>query len=172
MNTPLRVTLLKVNCNTVIVQTAKMAMIVLFLLKISLRSSSVFLYSAPDDYTALNDTFQMSDSAWLQCVPISITSDSVEETEQECFTFSISTATSIAGLTLSPSEAEICISDAEGLLFILALTHRHRHTHTDTHAIIVITNVAGCNSYSFVRGTIIQMCSHLQLLRCLIQLCV
>ena len=71
------------------------------------------IISAPGDYTALNDSFEISDSALLQCVPISITSDSVDE-EQECFTFSLSTATSVAGLTLSPSEAEICISDAEG----------------------------------------------------------
>ena len=65
-------------------------------------------------YTALNDSFQISSSALLQCVPISITSDGVEETGQECFTFSLSTATTISGLTLSPSDAEICISDAKG----------------------------------------------------------
>ena len=70
--------------------------------------------SAESDYTALNDTFQLSSSALLQCVPIAITSDSVDEPGQECFTFTLSTTSSIDGLTLSPSEAEICISDAEG----------------------------------------------------------
>ena len=82
--------------------------------------SALFFSSAPDDFTALNNSFQISANATIQCVPISITSDSVDETGEECFTFSISTATTIAGLTLSPSEAEVCISDAEGVvLFFL-----------------------------------------------------
>ena len=81
---------------------------------LTLYSLHSALYLDPDDYTALNDSFQISSSALLQCVPISITSDSVEETGQECFSFSLSTATTISGLTLSPSGAEICISDAEG----------------------------------------------------------
>ena len=67
-----------------------------------------------NDFTFINDTFTLSDDALLQCVPISITSDSITEPDQECFSFTLSTETSIDGLTLSPSEAEICISDAEG----------------------------------------------------------
>ena len=67
-----------------------------------------------NDFTFINDTFTLNDDALLQCVPISITSDSITEPDQECFSFTLSTETSIDGLTLSPSEAEICISDAEG----------------------------------------------------------
>ena len=70
--------------------------------------------TAPSDFTAQNDTYQLSSNALIQCVPIAITSDSVAEPGQECFMFTISTTTSVTGLTLSPSETEICISDSEG----------------------------------------------------------
>ena len=73
----------------------------------------VHIPAAPSDFTAQNDTYQLTNKALIQCTPIAISSDSVAE-GQECFTFKISTATSIAGLTLSPAEAEICISDSEG----------------------------------------------------------
>ena len=78
-----------------------------------------FFSSAPSDFTAQNNTCKLSSNAPLQCIPIAITSDSVVEPGQECFTFAISTVTSIAGLTLSPSETEICISDIEGKLHSL-----------------------------------------------------
>ena len=58
----------------------------------------------------------MSEDALIQCVPIAITSDSVDEPGEECFTFTISTVNNIAGLILSPSETAICISDSEGKL--------------------------------------------------------
>ena len=65
---------------------------------------------------ALNNSFHIKANTPLQCVPISITSDSVDEADQECFTFSITTSTNVAGLTLSPFESNICISDAEGIV--------------------------------------------------------
>ena len=73
-----------------------------------------FSPSAPSDFTAQNNTCKLSSNAPRQCIPIAITSDSVVEPGQECFTFAISTVASIAGLTLSPSETEICIADIEG----------------------------------------------------------
>ena len=78
----------------------------------------VFLVSslAPDDFIALYGSFQINANTPLQCVPISIKSDSVNETGQECFTFSISTSATVAGLILSPSEAEVCITDTEGIM--------------------------------------------------------
>ena len=103
--------LLKVIQQKVLYTFIQLYIMIIFKCVQKLQKSCII--SAPGDYTALNDSFEISDSALLQCVPISITSDSVDE-EQECFTFSLSTATSVAGLTLSPSEAEICISDAEG----------------------------------------------------------
>ena len=75
-----------------------------------------FVHVAADDFTALMDSFTLGDNALIQCVPIAITSDSVIEPGEECFTFTISTATTVAGLTLSPSETEICVSDSEGNL--------------------------------------------------------
>ena len=77
-------------------------------------SITLFSPTAPSDFTAQNDTYQLSSNALIQCVPIAITSDSVAEPGQECFMFTISTATSVAGLILSPAETEICISDSEG----------------------------------------------------------
>jgi hypothetical protein len=62
-----------------------------------------------------NDSFTFSDDALIQCVPVPITSDSVKEPGEECFTFTISTTTSVAGLTLSPSETEICIEEGVDL---------------------------------------------------------
>ena len=58
----------------------------------------------------------MSEDALIQCVPIAITSDNVDEPREECFTFTISTVNNIAGLILSPSETAICVSDSEGKL--------------------------------------------------------
>ena len=72
--------------------------------------------SVTDDFTAVADTFTLSGDALIQCIPIAITSDSVDEPREECFKFTISTATSVAGLTLSPSETKICISDSKGKL--------------------------------------------------------
>ena len=71
---------------------------------------------APDDFIALYGSFQINANTPLQCVPISIKPDSVNETGQECFTFSISTSTTFAGLTLRPLEAEVCITDTEGIV--------------------------------------------------------
>ena len=75
-----------------------------------------FFHLAPEDYTNLNGTLQMSDNALLQCVPVMITLDNVDEPEEECFTYSIASPSSVPGLTLNPTEAMICITDREGEL--------------------------------------------------------
>ena len=75
-----------------------------------------FSFLASDDFMALNNSFHIKANTPLQCVPISITSDSVDEADRECFTFSITTSANVAGLTLSPFESKICISDAEGIV--------------------------------------------------------
>ena len=54
----------------------------------------------------------MTDSNTIQCIPVTIASDSNTEDTSECFTYTIST-TSIPGLTLSPTTATVCISDEE-----------------------------------------------------------
>ena len=72
-------------------------------------------HSERDDFIALEGIFTLSDDALVQCIPITITSDSVVEPGQECFTFTLSAATSVAGLILSPSVTEICISDSESM---------------------------------------------------------
>ncbi|CAI8052979.1 Extracellular matrix protein 3, partial [Geodia barretti] len=68
---------------------------------------------ASDDYTAVSGNFDMTDTNTVQCIPISIISDSVTETDEECFTFTISTTSTAPGLTLSPTSATICISDQQ-----------------------------------------------------------
>ena len=69
--------------------------------------------TAPNDYTSNSGSFDMTDSNTVQCIPVSIVSDSVTETDEECFTYTISTTSTAAGLTLSPTSATICISDPE-----------------------------------------------------------
>ena len=68
---------------------------------------------APGDYTSVSGSFDMTDSNTVQCIPITIISDSTTETDEECFTYSISTSSTDPGLTLSPTTATICISDTE-----------------------------------------------------------
>ena len=55
----------------------------------------------------------MTDSNTVQCIPITIISDSTTETDEECFTYTISTTSTAAGLTLNPTSATICIADEE-----------------------------------------------------------
>ena len=50
----------------------------------------------------------------LQCIPITIILDDVDEPEEECFTYSIASPSSVPGLTLNPTEAMICIMGNEG----------------------------------------------------------
>ena len=68
---------------------------------------------APGDYTSVSGSFDMTDSNTVQCIPITIVSDTTTETDEECFTYSISTTSTTAGLTLSPTTATICISDPD-----------------------------------------------------------
>ena len=70
--------------------------------------------AAPSDYTPISGSFDMTDSNTVQCIPITIISDSTTETDEECFTYTISTTSTAAGLTLNPTTANICISDEEG----------------------------------------------------------
>ena len=79
-------------------------------------------HSAPSDYTSSSGSFDVTDSNTVQCIPVSIVSDSVTETDEECFTYTISTTSTAAGLTLSPTSATICINDPEEGIHIL---HRH-----------------------------------------------
>ena len=69
---------------------------------------------APGDYTSTSGDFDMTDSNTVQCIPITIISDSTTETDEECFTYTISTDSTTAGLTLSPTTANICINDEDG----------------------------------------------------------
>ena len=55
----------------------------------------------------------MTDSNTVQCIPITIISDTTTETDEECFTYSISTTSTTAGLILNPTTATICITDPE-----------------------------------------------------------
>ena len=71
------------------------------------------LLTAPSDYLPVSGNFDMTDFNTIQCIPITIISDSTTETSDECFTYTISSISSIAGLTLSPTTATICISDEE-----------------------------------------------------------
>ena len=92
-----------------------------------------FLFiSAPGDYTSVSGSFDMTDSNTVQCIPITIVSDTTTETDEECFTYSISTTSTTAGLTLTPTTATICISGEGGeaikhntQCYMITFTNRH-----------------------------------------------
>ena len=68
---------------------------------------------APDDYSSVSGSFDITDANSVQCIPIPIISDNTNETSDECFTFTISAPSNVAGLSLSPTMATICISVKE-----------------------------------------------------------
>ena len=84
--------------------------------------ASIF-YTAPSDYTSVSGSFDMTDTNTVQCIPVSIVSDSVTETDEECFTFTLSTTSTAAGLTLSPTSATICINDPEEGTYTSQISH-------------------------------------------------
>jgi len=102
----------------------------------------IFLCLAPEDYTAINGTLQMSEDALVQCVPIPISLDNVEEPEEECFTYSILSPSEVAGLTLNPNETTICITDKEGNLRFKQVAspvqHRWEHYSLLTEVLVVV----------------------------------
>lgn len=79
------------------------------------------LYAAPGDYTDHSGSFNITDSASVQCIPITIVSDGINEPDQDCFTYSITSVSSISGLTLSPHMATVCISDGESEILSIVM---------------------------------------------------
>ena len=75
--------------------------------------STLNYYAEPGDYIHQSGSFDITDSASVQCTPVTIISDSVNEPDNDCFTYSIMTVSSVPGLVLSPNMATICISDGE-----------------------------------------------------------
>ena len=73
----------------------------------------ISILTAPSDYTSVSGNFDMTDSNTVQCIPITIISDSTSETSEECFTYTISTTIDVSGLTLSSTTATICIIEEE-----------------------------------------------------------
>ena len=90
----------------------------------------VIAITALNDYTTASGSFDMTDTNTVQCIPVSIVSDSVTETDEECFTFTLSTTSTAAGLTLSPTSATICINDPEEgmqIHFSLQIEYCHKY---------------------------------------------
>ncbi|CAI8052161.1 Adhesion G-protein coupled receptor V1, partial [Geodia barretti] len=83
---------------------------------------------ASDDYTAVSGNFDMTDTNTVQCIPISIISDSVTETDEECFTFTISTTSTAPGLTLSPTSASVCINEVASEAVTIGLRQSYYST--------------------------------------------
>lgn len=73
-----------------------------------------FPYTAPDDFLEQTGSLDLTSDASKQCISIPIIDDSVNEADQECFTFDLSESSGSEDLTLSPSTATICINDTDG----------------------------------------------------------
>ena len=70
--------------------------------------------TAPDDYLEQSGYVELTSTATKQCISIPIIDDSIDESDQECFTVSLSSDS--ADLTLSPAVATLCINDNDGEL--------------------------------------------------------
>ena len=58
-----------------------------------------------------------------QCISIPIIDDSIDESEQECFTLSFSKSSDSANITVSPAVITICINDTDGELEVILLVY-------------------------------------------------
>ena len=68
---------------------------------------------APGDFTDASGTLTVSEDDTIDCVSITIISDSEDEDDRECFAFAISTTTT-DGVSLKTTQATICITDDDG----------------------------------------------------------
>ena len=71
------------------------------------------LCSAPGDYTNASGTLTITEDEPVHCVNISITNDSTDEQDRECFAFAISTA--MEQISVATGQATICIIDDDGI---------------------------------------------------------
>ena len=106
---------------------------------------------APSDYTSTSGDFDMTDSNTVQCIPITIISDSTTETDEECFTYTISTTSTAAGLTLNPTSATICITDEEESKSICSLMIQ-AHISNCVHTALAVTVGLQQSYYPTVEG--------------------
>ena len=72
-------------------------------------------YIAPGDFIHTDGTILITEYETLQCVNISIISDSEDEQELECFAFAISPNNQAEELSLQNSQATLCIRDDDGM---------------------------------------------------------
>lgn len=104
--TSLEVASLLVIPQVMVLQKASILIFFAFLLILKYTS----FYTAPGDYTAQSGSFAISSSTTSECISISIISDLVQESGQECFIVNFFSSSSDFTLK-APSVATICISD-------------------------------------------------------------
>ena len=73
------------------------------------------MFSAPSDFTSASGTLTFTEDGSVECVSITIISDSEDEDDKECFIFAIST-TVTEGASLDTTQATVCITDDDGML--------------------------------------------------------
>lgn len=70
---------------------------------------------AAADSSVQNGTLLFTDDAIIQCVAVSIPSDSLGSPDEgSCFSLSLSASNTVSGLTLSPALATVCVVPAGG----------------------------------------------------------
>ena len=78
----------------------------------------IYYCAAPTDFTVASGTLTITEDGSVECVNITIISDSEDEDDRECFAFAISTTTT-DGVSLETTQATICITDDDGILAMI-----------------------------------------------------
>ena len=81
--------------------------------------SFVIYILAPADFTEASGTLTVSEDDTVECVSITIISDTEDEDNRECFALAISIAAT-EGVSLETTQATICITDDDGIAIISA----------------------------------------------------
>ena len=81
--------------------------------------SLVIYIIAPADFTEASGTLTVSEDDTVECVSITIISDTEDEDNRECFALAIS-ITDTEGVSLETTQATVCITDDDGIAIISA----------------------------------------------------
>ena len=77
-------------------------------------NSACGLHSAPGDYIEASGILIITEDETVPCVNVSITSDSADEQDMECFVLTISTNMEQVSVEAAQAQTTICITDNDG----------------------------------------------------------
>ena len=116
------------------------------------------IFSAPGDYTDASGTLIITEDETVQCVSVSITSDSADEQDRECFAFAISTA--MEQISVETVQATICINDDDGIYSSLHLFYKKSSMHFKYYTATQVTVGLQQTSYTVTEDhTLLLVCT-------------